>query len=81
MLVLRVSLKAAKHHVCWLVSKKLFGVFGNRNEQRVIVLAYFILKGILILGACFHGDFSRFVFFVSVFVLNKKARKMDKIKK
>jgi len=45
------------------------------------VLAYLILKGMHVLGACFRGDFSCFVFFVSVFVLNKKARKMEKIKK
>jgi hypothetical protein len=35
----------------------------------------------VILGACFHGGFSCSAFFVSVFLLNKKARKMEKIKK
>jgi hypothetical protein len=56
-------------------------VFGNRSEQRVVVFAYLILKGTHVLGACFRGDFSRSAFFVSVFVLNKKARKKSEIEK
>ena len=56
-------------------------VWNPRWNSVLLCLLTRFWKVYITLGACFRGDFSRFAFFVSVFVLNKKARKMEKIKK